>query len=126
MVIAAVVIGYRPTQRRWGAEGIESMFVVAGICLAVALVPAAIMGFVAARWPQHLGQAAFAGTGIRLLLTLSGLLIYQVLAQPQLGAFLCWATILYLLLLATETTIAVLAVRRYHPAAPVNKGGTAS
>ncbi|MFQ5429358.1 MAG: hypothetical protein ACE5E1_03520 [Phycisphaerae bacterium] len=125
-VIAAAAVGYAPTKAHWGAEGIESMFAVAAICLGTALVPTVLMALIAARWPEHLGQAAFAGTGLRLLMTMAGLIVYQVLATPQLNAFLFWATVFYLLLLAIETPFAVFAVRRHHRAPPNNKEGAAS
>jgi len=125
-VAIAASIGYAPTLHRWGADGIASMFAAAAICLGVALLPAMLMTIIAAQRPVHIGQAAFAGTGIRLLLTMPLLIAYQVLARPHMGSFMFWATAFYLLLLAIETPFAVLAVRRFHCATPSSKEGPAS
>jgi len=124
--VAAAAVGYLPTRQRWGAEGVESLFAVTCICLAVALLPAGIMALFAVKWPAHIGQAAFAGTAIRLMLTMFFLVVYQVLMRPHLASFLFWATTLYLLLLAIETPFAVLVVRRFLKGTMINKQGTAS
>lgn len=102
------------------------MFAAAAICLGVAMLPAMLMTIVAAQRPVHIGQAAFAGTIIRLLLTMPLLIAYQVLARPQGESFMHWATVFYLLLLATETLFAVLVVRRFYCATPRAKEGSAS
>lgn len=81
------------------------------------------MAVVARRWPMHIGQAALAGTGIRLLVTAGLGLSYQTLAKPHLASFLAWAVIYYLLLLAIETTFAVIAVRRYYVPGASGTGG---
>ena len=125
-VAIAASIGYIPTLDRWGAEGVESMFAAVAICLGVALLPAMLMMVIAARRPDHIGQAAFAGTGIRLLLAMPLLIAYQVIAQPHMESFLFWATVLYLLLLAIETPFAVVAVQRFYCATPSSKEGPAS
>jgi hypothetical protein len=125
-VAAAVSIGYGPTLHRWGDQGIASMFAAAAICLSVALLPALLMAVIAAQRPVHIGQAAFAGTMIRLLLAMPLLIAYQVFARPQVESFMYWATVLYLLLLAIETPFAVLAVRRFYCATPRPREGPAS
>lgn len=102
------------------------MFAAAAICLGVALLPAMLMTVIAARRPVHIGQAAFAGTGIRLLLAMPLLIAYQVIAQPHMASFMFWATVLYLLLLAIETPFAVVAVQRFYRATPSSKEGPAS
>ncbi len=102
------------------------MWAIGGICLISAVVGALPLGIAAPRWPAQIGQAALAGTVVRLLLTMVLGGAYQVLAQPHLTAFLFWAVVLYLLLLAVETTFGVLAVRRYyHPPRTRSEGSHA-
>lgn len=102
------------------------MFAAAAICLGVALLPAMLMTIFAAQRPVHIGQAAFAGTGIRLLLAMPLLIAYQVVARPHVESFMHWATVLYLLLLVIETPFAVLVVRRFYCATPSPREGSAS
>lgn len=126
IVAAALVIGVGPTQSRWGEEGVRAMWAIGGICLISAVVGALPLGIVAPRWPAQIGQATLAGTVVRLLLTMLLGAAYQVLAQPHLTAFLFWAVVLYLLLLAVETAFGVLAVRRYyHPPKTRSEGSHA-
>lgn len=99
------------------------MLAVAGICLCTAVLALIPMALIAPKWPQHIGQAVLAGTVIRLLLTMMGCVGYQIIAQPQLGSFLFWATIFYLLLLTIETGFGVAAIRRYYRVKPTNKEG---
>lgn len=124
-VVLAGAIGYGPTQSRWGETGLRSMTAIGAICSIAALIGALPMAIVARRWPMHIGQAALAGTGIRLVVTAALGLSYQTLAKPHLTSFLVWAMVFYLLLLAIETTIAVICVRRYYvPGAPASGGMT--
>ncbi len=116
MILAvAVGLGQGPTQSRWGDDGVRALWAIGGICLIAAVVGALPLGIVAPRWPTQIGQAVLAGTVVRLLLTMVLGGAYQVLAQPHMTAFLFWAVVLYLLLLAVETGFGVLAVRRYYP-----------
>ena len=121
VVAIAVGIGHSPTLGRWGPAGIPSMWAAAVICLAAAVVAALTAAVVALRWPTYVGQAALAGTVIRLLLT--GLLAvgYQLSTDVHLQSFLAWLLILYLLLLAVETVVAVVMVRA-HWQAPAAEG----
>ena len=99
------------------------MTAIGVICAIAALIGALPMAVVARRWPMHIGQAALAGTGIRLLVTAALGLAYQTIAKPHLASFLAWAVIFYLLLLAIETIFAVIFVRRYYvPGAPASGG----
>lgn len=124
-VILAGAIGYGPTQSRWGVEGVRSMTSVGIICSIAAIIGALPIAVVSRRWPMQIGQAALAGTGIRLLMTAGLGLSYQTLAKPHLASFLAWAVIDYLLLLAIETAFALIAVRRnYFPGAPGIGGGS--
>jgi hypothetical protein len=123
---AASAIGYAPTQARWGADGVHSMLAVAAICLGVAVIGIVPMAIIAPRWPQHIGQAVLAGTAIRLLLTMGAIVAYQVAADPQLGPFLFWATVFYLMLLSTESVFGVIAVRRFFRPPASGTGGAVS
>jgi hypothetical protein len=111
----AVAIGHGPTQARWGNSGVESMYVVAAICLSVSLLAAIPISIVAVRRPDYIGQAALAGTAVRLLLTMGGMVAYQIMAQPNMGAFLFWAVVFYLLFLTIEAAFSVALVRRCYP-----------
>ena len=124
VVVLAIVIGFVPTENRWGQEGLNSMLAVAGICLSSALLAAIPMAVVAPRWPDQIGQAILAGTVIRLLLTMFGCVVYQALARPQLGSFLFWATIIYLAMLVTETPFGVWAIRKFYRVKQPNHPGT--
>lgn len=124
-VVATVAAGYAPTLSHWGEPGRDSLFAVAVICGGAAIIAMLPMAIVAPRHPAYIGQAALAGTVLRLLLTMGALVAYQVLYTPQLASFLFWAPILYLLLLAIETTFGVVAVKRYYrPTSESNNGAT--
>lgn len=122
-VVLAGAIGYVPTQSRWGEAGLRSMTAIGVICSIAAVIGALPIVVVARRWPMHIGQAALAGTGIRLLVTAGLGLSYQTIAKPHLASFLVWAAIFYLLLLAIETTFAVISVRRYYVPGTSSSGG---
>ncbi|HKQ49230.1 MAG TPA: hypothetical protein VJZ71_14255 [Phycisphaerae bacterium] len=122
-VFLAGAIGYGPTQSRWGDAGVRSMTAIGVICVIAALIGALPMAVVARRWPVHIGQAALAGTGIRLLVTAGLGLAYQTMAKPHLTSFLFWAVVFYMLLLVIETTFAVIGVRRFYvPGTPASGG----
>lgn len=125
-VASAAAIGYAPTAARWGAEGVASMTAVGSICLVTALLAFAPIVIVAPRWPEQIGSAALAGTVLRLILTIAGMIGYQVLARPHFESFLFWAVIFYLLVLAIDTTFGVLAIQKYYRATPPRKEGSAS
>lgn len=116
VVVLAAAIGYAPTQDRWGDEGVRSMIAVSTICLIAVLIGGLPMVIIAPRWPDQIGQAVLAGTGIRLILTIFLGIGYQVLMQPHLDSFLFWAVVVYLLLLSVETTFGIVAIRRYYKA----------
>lgn len=122
-VVLAGAIGYGPTQSRWGEAGVRSMTAIGVICAIAAFIGALPMAVVARRWPVHIGQAALAGTGIRLLVTAGLGLSYQTLAKPHLASFLFWAVVFYMLLLAIETIFAVSFVRRYYVSGTPGSGG---
>ena len=113
VVALAVGIGYTPTQARWGAVGVGSMWAAAGICLAAAFVAAVPLVVAARRWPTYVGQAALGGTVIRLLVTGALTVGYQVSRPVHLQSLLVWLVVLYLLLLAVETTLGIVVVRKY-------------
>jgi len=113
-VLAAGAVGYVPTQSRWGAEGVQSMMVVAGICLGAAVLGAVPMAIVARLHPDMIGQAALAGLVIRLFAAMGGCITYQLLGAPHMASFMFWAVVFYLILLAVETTFGVVAVRRHY------------
>ena len=117
-------VGYGPTEARWGVEGLRSMKAIATICLiaaAVGFIPMAV----AAIWkPDFVGQAALAGTAIRLLVTLGLAGAYETLASPHLASFLFWAVLYYCMFLAVETVFGVLLVRRHYPGGQGMKGAS--
>ena len=122
-VAATVAIGYRPTEARWGTEGVTNLFVVAAICLMSALVALIPLVLVSLWHPDQIGAAGLAATVIRLFLTMGALVAYQIIKDPQMASFIFWSPIFYLLLLAIETTFGVLFVRRYYrPSTSTNEG----
>lgn len=121
VVGAAGAIGYRPTLARWGNEGVRSMMAIGVICLASALIGLMPLAMASMLKPSLIGQAALSGTLIRLVLTGGGLFGYQTMAHPQLGAFLFWAVVFYMLLLAVETGFGVYLTKRFYPT-DSNKG----
>ncbi len=123
VVLLASALGYVPTQSRWGADGVRSMTSVGIICCASAIIGAAPISLVARRYPLYIGQAALAGTTIRLLLTAALGIAYQTIAKPQLPSFLIWATVDYMLLLIVETSFSVYAVRQYYVPGSPGTGG---
>lgn len=125
-MIATAAIGYAPTQTRWGAEGVNSMLVIAGICLATAVLAFIPMMIVAPRWPDQIGSAALAGMGLRLFLTMGSMVCYQILLRPQFESFLFWAVIYYLIVLAIDTTFGVIAIKRFYRPTPPRSEGIAS
>jgi len=114
VVVLAAAIGYAPTRNHWGEPGVSSMVAIGLICCIAAIVGALPMSIVARRWPLYIGQAALAGTTLRLLLTAMLGLGYQTIAKPHLSSYLVWATIFYLLVLTVETGFALLVVRRHY------------
>jgi hypothetical protein len=119
---AAVAVGYGPTQARWGVGGVNAMWTATVICLVGALLAAAVLGVVISRWPSYAPQAVFGGTAIRLLVT--GALAFGCLLalDVHLTAFLVWLLALYLLLLAVETALSIVLVRRLTGDAVGSKG----
>jgi hypothetical protein len=117
VVLTAIVglmlaLGLPISVARWGAPGAASAWAAGAICLFAALVAAIPLTVVGLRWPQHLGNAALAGTTIRLVLTMTLGGLYQLLADVHLVSFLVWMLALYLALLAAETIMCVVLVRR--------------
>ncbi len=125
-VVVASAIGYAPTQARWGEPGVQSMLAIAVICLVASGVAAAPMFVVAPRWPAQIGNAVLAGTVIRLLATMAGMVGYQILAQPHSASFLFWATIYYLTLLAVDVAFGVVSIQKHYRATPNRSTGAAS
>jgi hypothetical protein len=112
----AFAIGYQPTSRAWGADGIRSMTAVGAICLGAAVVGFLPTAFIAATRPTYIGQAALGATVLRLLVTITAGGIYQTVSKPHLPSFLLWAVVFYCLLLAVETGFGVVLIRRSYPA----------
>lgn len=112
VVIVAAACGYGLTVTKWGPAGLGSLQAAAIICLIAALLAAVPLGVVATYWPTYVGQAAFAGTAVRLLVTGALAIGYQVFVDVHLTSFLAWLVVLYLLLLLAETVWAVVVVRR--------------
>jgi hypothetical protein len=125
VVAGGMAIGSGPTAARWGDEGLRSMRAVGLICLASAVAGMIPLAAVAVRWPMHIGQAALAGTGLRLFLTILLGAAYQTLARPHLASFLFWAVAFYCALLVVETVFGVLVVRAFFRAPGGLEGKTA-
>lgn len=111
----AVAAGYGYTQTHFGSTGLEAMWVAAIICIATSAVAAVPVVMVAKWQPGYVGQAAFAGTAIRLMLTCGAAGAWQMFHAVHLRAFLGWLTVLYMLLLVVDTAFGVLLVRRHLP-----------
>ncbi len=122
VVAVTVACGYGLTVAKWGPAGVASLQAAAVICLIAALLAAVLLGVVATYWPAYVGQAAFAGTAVRLLVTGALAIGYQVFADVHLTSFLAWLLALYLLLLLAETVVAVVVVRR-RLSPPATPGG---
>lgn len=112
-VVALVAAGaYHAVATRWGGAGVTSLSVAALICWVAALLAAVPLSLAATYWREYIGQAAFAGTAIRLLVTGTLAVAYQMFAVVHLASFLACLLVLYLVLLAAETTLAVVLIKR--------------
>lgn len=118
----AYLIGYGPTMSRWGVDGVHSMNVVGTICLSAAILAFLPLVFVSMHRPAYIGQAALAGTVLRLLLTMAAGAAYQTIAHPHMQSFLFWAVVYYCLLLAVETGFGILLVRKYYTPSSDHRG----
>jgi len=101
-----------PVVGRWGAAGQSALFAAVVVCWGGAVVAAVPLGVVATYRPAWVAQAAFAGTAVRMLVTGGLALGYQLLVDVHLTAFLLCLLIGYLILLAAETGLAVVLIRR--------------
>ncbi len=101
-----------PVVGRWGAAGQDALFAAAAACWVGAVVAAVPLGVIATCRPAWVARAAFAGTAVRMLVTGGLALGYQVLVDVHLTAFLLCLLIGYLILLAAETGLAVVLIRR--------------
>ncbi len=115
IIAAATGIGYAPTERHWGEPGVRSMWAASSICGVAGLIAILPIPFVAAFSPGNMGHAIFAGTAIRLLVTMPLMLAFQTMTDVHLPSFLLWMLALYLPLMAAETTVGVMVVRRVYP-----------
>lgn len=112
----AVGVGFQPTQQRWGAAGLASLWAAAAICLSAATIAGVLLAVVAVRYPSYLPQAALGGSAVRLFVTGALALVYQMRSDVQLTSFLMWLVILYLLLLTVEVILNVALTRPRRPA----------
>lgn len=115
VMAVATWIGRPFTLARWGDDGVRSMVVAGGICLAASVLAFVPMVLVTIFKPDYTGQGALAATVIRLLASMAGLGAYQVLSKPHMASFLAWAVIYYCLLLAVDTAFSVALVQRAFP-----------
>lgn len=115
IIAAATAIGYAPTERQWGQAGVRSMWAAGAICGVAGLIAVLPIPFVAAFWPGQVGNAIFAGTAIRLLVTMPLMLAFQTIMEVHLRSFLLWMLVLYMPLMAAETALGVLVVRKAYP-----------
>lgn len=72
------------------------------------------MFIVAPRWPGQIGNAVLGATVIRLLGTMGCMAAYQIIAAPHDAAFLFWATVIYMILLAVDVTFGVIAIQKHY------------
>lgn len=118
VVAVAVGLGYRTTAAWWGEPGLRSMWAAAAICLIAGVLAFVPLAVTVLKAPSYAGQAAFAGTTIRLLATAGLTAAWQMLNDDvHLRSLLNWLVVLYLPLLAVETGIGVVLVRRSFAAA---------
>ena len=115
IIAAATAIGYAPTERQWGELGVRSMWAATSICGVAGMIAILPIPFVAAFSPGNVGNAIFAGTAIRLLVTMPLMLAFQMMTEVHLPSFLIWMLVLYMPLLVAETTAGVIVVRRAYP-----------
>ncbi len=109
---AAVLIGARPTEARWGAAGVTSMRAAVGMCLLAALIAAVPIAIATGKRSSYAPQACLGGTVLRLLITMGLAVAYQSTTQVHMRSFLSWLVIAYLLFLTVETALTVWVVRR--------------
>ncbi len=107
-----VLLGQPAVAGRWGPDGVAAFRAAAVIALSAAILAAVPLGLAATHWPSAAPQVAFAGTAIRLLVTAGLGLAYQAWAAPPRVAFLSCLLALYLVLLAVETAMIIVIVRR--------------
>ncbi len=101
-----------PVVEWWGAAGQTALFAAAAACWVGAVIAAVPLGLIATYRPGWVAQAAFAGTAVRMLVTGGLALGYQAVAEVHLTAFLTCLLVGYLTLLAAETGLAVVLIRR--------------
>ncbi len=97
---------------RWGAGGLDSLWVALTISAIPALMVIVPVGLAVVYWPRYAPQVAFGGTVVRLLGTGVLALGYQAWAAPHLASFLACLLVAYLALLLAETICIVLIVAR--------------
>lgn len=112
VVLAVVALGRGYCLAWWGPAGGASLTAAAWIAWAGAVIAVVPFALAVALWREMAAQAAFAGTAVRVLATGGAALAYQAVAHPHLESFLASLLVLYLALLAVETTLLVLIGRR--------------
>jgi len=107
VILTTVVIGWYPTSRTAGPEGVVAMASAAGITWAVFCLSMIPVWLWRRSDPRHAGQAVLAAGAIRfvlvLLVSLPIVLVEALPAKP----FLIWVGISYLAVLAADTAIAI-------------------
>jgi hypothetical protein len=112
VVAGLAAVGQPAVARRWGLDGVASLHAAALISLVAAVLAAVPLGLAATYWRKSAPQVAFAGTAIRLLGTAGLGLGYQAWSDPHRVAFLSCLLAFYLVLLAVETVMIIVIVRR--------------
>jgi hypothetical protein len=107
LVTVLGVLSAWPSLHWGGRENLQAL-VAAGVITLIAgivsLIPITIAVGQKADW---LGQAVLGATVIRLLVTLTAGMVWYLSVKPPLTAFVLWAMLFYLVLLAWETKTAM-------------------
>lgn len=107
LVLALAAIGFVPTRRIAGPEGLPAMLAGCGASLLGAwcgVVPLALAG---GSDPRRRFEAVAIGTMVRFAVTLSGALGLALLTTLPRGPLLIWVAVSYVGLLSLETLVAV-------------------
>lgn len=96
-----LIVMIAASQSRWDAG---SALIVTGVS---AVAGGLVVAWVWRRWPEFLPQAILAAMGIRMMLTLVGILVFALILGNRDVRFFLYTIVLYLAGLAGETIIAV-------------------
>lgn len=101
--VAAVLVGYLPTQRLAGPDGVGAMLLGVGIALLAALAGLVPPLLALRHGPRERLNGVLTGMAIRFMLTLALLLAALLSGRLPKMALALWVAIGYLVLLAVDT-----------------------